>query len=97
VVGDPGHAGDEKAAAIRAYYDYPDNVNSYYVGNEDLQPVGPFTVDDIISNMNGKPRCPPSSLLRGRCLWGGGICSLILLRRIEGRWHQEANWDSSTD
>ena len=52
--GVPGRANDEKQAAIRAFHEHADNINSIYVGNEDLQPVGPFTVDDIINHIDGE-------------------------------------------
>jgi hypothetical protein len=49
-----GRAEEEKAAAIRAYHANPDSIAAIYVGNEDLIPVGPFSVDDIIGHIQGR-------------------------------------------
>ena len=53
-----GRAEEEKGAAIRAFYATPWALDSILVGNEDLHPVGPFSVDDIIKHMNGEPIQP---------------------------------------
>lgn len=48
-----GRAEEEKAAAIRAYHADPDSIAAIYVGNEDLIPLGPFSVDEIIGHIQG--------------------------------------------
>ena len=48
-----GLAEEEKAAAIRAYKANPGSIAAIYVGNEDLIPAGPFSVDEIIGHIQG--------------------------------------------
>lgn len=55
-----GQADGQKGAAIRAWYSHGANLNSVLVGNEDIHPVGPFSVDDIIYHMDGAPTRPIS-------------------------------------
>ena len=51
-----GRAEEEKAAAIRAYHADPQSIAAIYVGNEDLIPAGPFSVDDIVGHIQGNKK-----------------------------------------
>jgi hypothetical protein len=52
----PDWTQSEIGLAIDAYYKYPRNLLSIYVGNEDLIPNGPFSVDAVIGYLNRKSK-----------------------------------------
>lgn len=65
-----GRAEEEKAAAIRAYHANPGSIAAIYVGNEDLIPAGPFSVDEIIGHIQGGFVGSDGS--GGVCVFGAG-------------------------